>query len=91
MVYFQRSDRLVENPQGPHEGSKYAGKGGGLLHQHVHAGVVHVPADGPGGGLEGLQVRVGHVLHLQDQRACLTRSCGAQGNVPRDCTCQKFS
>jgi len=86
VVYFQRSDRLVENPQGPHEGGEYAGKGGGLLHQHVHAGVVHVPADGPGGGLEGLQVRVCHVLHLQDQRACLTRSCGAQGHVPRDCT-----
>ena len=86
---FERSDRLVENPQRPHEGGEDTGEGGGLLHQHVHARIVHVPADRPGGGLEGLQVGVSHVLHLGDQPACLTRGCCAQGNVPRDCTFSK--
>ena len=86
---FERSVRLVENPQGPHEGGKDTSKSCGLLHQHVHAGIVHVPADGPGGGLEGLQVGVGHVLHLGNQPACLTRGRRAQGDVPRDGTCQK--
>ena len=88
-VGFERSDQLVENPQRPHEGGEDASKGCGLLHQHVHAGFVHVPADGPGGGLKGLQVGVRHVLHLGDQAACLTRGRGAQRNIPCDRTWQK--
>ena len=87
-VGFERSDQLVENPQRPHEGGEDASKGCGLLHQHVHAGVVHVPADGPGGGLEGLQVGVSHVLHLGNQPACLTRGRRAQGDVPCDRACK---
>ena len=87
---FERSDhRLVENPQRSHEGCEDASQGSGLLHQHVHAGIVHVPADGPGGGLEGLQVGVGHVLHLRDQAACLTRGCCAQRYIPCDRTFEK--
>ena len=83
---FERSDRLVENPQRPHEGGEDTSKGCRLLHQHIHAGIVHVPADRPGGGLEGLQVGVGHVLHLDDQPARLTRGCCAQCYVPCDRT-----
>ena len=83
-VGFERSDQLVENPQRPHEGGEDASKGCGLLHQHVHAGVVHVPADGLGGGLQGLEVSLRHVLHLRDQALGLTRRRRARRHVARD-------
>ena len=72
---------LVEDSETSHEGGEDPSEGRGLLHEDVHAGVVHVPTDGPGGGLQGLQVGVGHVLHLGDQAACLTRGGRVKGNV----------
>ena len=42
---------LAEDPQRAHEGGEDPRQGGGPLHQDVHAGVVHVLADGGAGSL----------------------------------------
>ena len=71
----------VEDPEGPHQGGEDPGEAGGPLHQHVHAGVVHVAADGGAGGLQSLEVGLRHVLHLGDQPRALTGGDGAQSHV----------
>ena len=68
---------LVEDPEGPHEGGEHPGQAGRPLHQHVHAGVVHVAPDGAAGRLQCLEVSLRHVLHLGYQPRRLTRGSGA--------------
>ena len=82
------SSCLVEDPEGPHEGGEHPGQAGGPLHQHVHAGVVHVAPDGAAGRLQGLEVGLRHVLHLGDQPRRLARGGGAQGHVTGYVACK---
>ena len=79
----------VEDPEGPHEGGEDPGQAGGPLHQHVHAGVVHVAPDGAAGGLQGLEVGLRHVLHLGDQPRRLPRGGGAQSHVTGYVACKE--
>ena len=74
----------VKNPQGSHQSCEHPGQGGGSLHEDVHAGVVHVPADGLGGRLQRLEVSLRHVLHLRDQALGLSRRRRARRHVARD-------
>ena len=79
----------VEDPEGPHEGGEDPGQAGGPLHQHVHAGVVHVAPDGAAGGLQGLEVGLRHVLHLGDQPSRLAGGGGAQSHVTGYVACKE--